>query len=155
MHLLIRRMQRDDGWIQSSITFILYAQLDLSEEEQFQFEKYELPSFVVYNSEDFLKNLEAADKHRAEAAKEHAKPGTEVNLENIISNSFYALFYNIAGRLTLQLSVQSLMDGIRIESQELDEILRIEKHIQNSAAGLASYIDVALTFDGQELLDEH
>jgi hypothetical protein len=148
MHLLIRRMQRDDGWVQSSITFILYAQLDLTEEEQFQFEKYDLYSRIVYNSEDFLTNLEAADKHRGKAA------ATE-ELGEIISNSFSALYYNIAGRLTLQLSVQNIVDGIRIESQELDEILRIEGFIRNSAEALASYIDVALTFDGQEQLDEY
>jgi hypothetical protein len=147
MHLLIRRMQRDDGWIQSSITFILYALLDLSEEEQFQFEKYDLYSRIIYNSEDFLKNLEAADKHRKKAAE------TE-DLGEIISNSLSALYYNIAGRLTLQLSVQNVVDGISIESQELDEVLRIAGFIRESAAALASYIDAALTFDGQETLDE-
>jgi hypothetical protein len=142
-------MQRDDGWIQSSITFILYAQLDLSEEERFQFEKYDLYSRVVYNSEDFLQNLEAADKHREKAAE------PEAELSEIISNSLSALYYNIVGRVSLQLTVQNLFDGIRIESQELDEMLRVEKAIQSAALGLSSYLDVALTFDGQEQLDEY
>lgn len=149
MHLLIRRTQRDDGWIASSITFILYAQLDLSEEEQFQFEKYDLYTRVVYNSEDFVEHLEAADKYREKAAE----PETE--LSEIVRNSFAALYHNILGRAALQLSVQSLADGIRIESQELDEILRIERIIQEAAFNLAAYIDVALTFDGQEQLDEY
>ncbi len=148
MHLLVRRMQRDDGWIQSSITFILYAQLDLTEEERFQFKKYELYERVVYNSEDFLQNLQAADKHREKAAE------TE-ELGEIISNSFSALYHNIAGRLSLQLTISNLVDGIRIESQDLEEILHIVRAIQDSAAGLASYLDVALTFDGEEQLDEY
>lgn len=149
MHLLIRRMQRDDGWIQSSITFILYGQLDLTEEEQFQFKKYDLYTRIVYNSEDFIENLEAADKHREKAND------PETALSDIVYNSFAALFYNMAGKLSLQLSVQNLVDGIRVESQDLEEILRIEQHIRDAGEGLASYIGVALTFDGQEQLDEY
>ena len=148
MDLLLRREQRDDGWIASSITFVLYAQLDFTEEEAHQCERYDLYSRVAYNSEDFVRHLEAADKHREKAAE-------EADLGEIISNSFSALFYNVAGRLSLQLTVQNLCDGIHLESQELEEILHIEKCVRDAAAGIASYLDVALTFGGEEQLNEY
>src|ERR1700730_9455569 len=71
MLLLVRRSQRDDGWIATSMTFVLYAQLDLNREEEHLFDKYRLHDRVVYNSEPFLQHLEAADEHRAEIDRAH------------------------------------------------------------------------------------
>jgi hypothetical protein len=50
--------------------FLLDARLELTPKEQHFFEKYELPERVIYNSEAFLRHLQAADKYREVAAKE-------------------------------------------------------------------------------------
>jgi hypothetical protein len=163
VHLLVRRSQRDDGWIASSITFVLYAQLDLDAEEEHLFDKYKLHDRVVYNSEAFLQHLQAADEHRAEIERAHeVMQDTEhkdhdwlTNASTMFYNSFAALGYNMLGKLDLQLTLQGLIDGIHIESQDLEEILGIEKYIHQSTVFLAEYLNVALTFDGREELDEH
>ena len=163
MHLLVRRSQRDDGWIQTSMTFVLYAQLDLDAEDQFLFEKYGLHDRVVYNSEAFLQHLKAADEHREETERayevmldaEHKEHDWLTNAGTMVYNSFAAFGYNMLGKLDLQLTLQGLIDGIQIESQDLEEILGIEKYIHQSTAFLADYLNVALTFDGREELDEH
>jgi hypothetical protein len=149
MHLLIRRHQRDDGWFESSVTFVLYAQLDLSPEELFLFEKYDLAERVVYNSEDFLKHLKAADDYREEAAKD------DQDLVSIYYNSFAALGQNIMGTLSLQITLQSLIDGLQTESEDLEEILYIESLIQQSSQFVADYLKLALTFDSSEALHEY
>jgi hypothetical protein len=145
------------------MTFVLYAQLDLDAEEQFLFEKYELHDRVVYNSEAFLQHLKAADEHREEIERayevmqdtEHKDHDFLTNAGTMAYNSFAAFGYNMLGKLDLQLTLQNLIEGIHIESQDLEEILGIEQYIHESTAFLADYLKVAFTFDGREELDEH
>jgi hypothetical protein len=70
-------------------------------------------------------------------------------------NAVAALGYNLLGKLDLQLTLQGLIDGISIESQDLEEILVIETYIRQSTAFLADHLNVAITFDGREELNEH
>jgi len=145
------------------MTFVLYAQLDLDAEEDHLFEKYQLHDRVVYNSEAFLQHLQAADEHRAEIERAHElmqDTGHKdhdflTNAATMAYNSVAAFGYNTLGKLDLQLTLQGLVDGIHIESQDLEEILGIEKYIHQSTVFLADYLNVAFTFAGREELDEH
>ena len=149
MHLLTRRLQRDDGWFESAMTFVLDAQLDLTPEEKFLFYKYDLAERVIYNSEDFLAHLKAADEHREEAAKD------DQDLLTSTYHSFAAFGENIWGKLSLQLTLQNLLDGAHVESADLEEILYIESLVRQSSEFVADYLKVALTFDSHEELSEY
>jgi hypothetical protein len=149
MHLLIRRSQRDDGWFESSITFIRDCQLDMSEEEHYLFTRYGIADRIVYNSEDFVEHLEAADAAREEAAKDVTDLGT------VYSQSLVAFFHNIMGRLSLQISLQSLVDGLHVESQDLEETLYIEKLVREGVEFIAQYFELGFTFDSSEALHEY
>ena len=154
MHLLLRRSQRDDGWIASSITFILDARLDLTVDELELFNKYDLQSLVVYDSEP--------RSHHADAAYDHFDKATAVPVWN---PSFYdlaaSLWNNALGSahglisyLSLRITLGDLLDGQHIESEDLEQLLVAEENIGMAAKYLAGYFKVALTFDGGEELRE-
>jgi hypothetical protein len=48
-----------------------------------------------------------------------------------------------------------LVDGIHIETHELEEALRVEGLVKESVQFIAEYFDAAVTFDGREELNEH
>ncbi len=165
MHLLLRRSQRDDGWIWSSITFLLDARLDLAPEELELFHKYNLYDFVVYDSDPRVQHAHSAGE-RFDAA---AKPMTPVpwepslgdlatafgeigaSLWHVAAGTTHGLFSMIA----LQITLGSLVAGQHFESESLEEILTVANNIQQATEYLATYLDVALTFDGREELSEH
>jgi hypothetical protein len=149
MHILTRRSQRDDGWFESSMRFLLYAQLELNPEEEFLFKKYSIADRVVYNSAGFLEQLQAADEARDEAAKDDA------DLWTVYYNSFAALYHNIAGKLELQITLQNLIDGLTTESQDIEEILFIENLVRQGVEFIAQYFELAFTFDSREELHEY
>jgi hypothetical protein len=166
MHLLLRQSQRDDGWIWSSMTFLLDARLDLDAEEQYLFGKYRLYDRVVYNSEAFIHHLDTADQYREAAAAPHTNVPLDAPLADHITtatsdlaatayNSFAALAHNILGKMALQITLQSLVDGIRVESEDLEEILTVAQLMQRGVEFLATYLQVSVTFDGREELSEY
>lgn len=164
MHLLIRRRQHDDeGWLWTSTIFELEGRLDLDEEEHYLFEKHKLGERVIYNSDAFLQNLYEADRYREAAAKieldlndpNKDAPSLIGGLADIVSNSALALTYNILGKISLQLTLQDLLKGFHVESEDLEEILTVDRRTRESVEFVASYLDVACTFDGSEDLSEH
>ena len=55
-------------------------------------------------------------------------------------------------KMSLNISIDSLMRGQHIECKDLDELLGAEEAIQNACQSIRRYIDVAQTFDGRELV---
>jgi len=162
VHLLIRRRQHDEeGLFSSSVVFELEGRLDLDEEELFLFDKYELSGRVIYNSDAFLQSLYAADQYREAAAKAErdlynaSNEGAAASLAGIVGNSVLAFGYNMLGKVSLQLTLQDLVRGFHIESEDLEEILAVERLTKASVEFLAVYLDSACTFDGSEELSEH
>ena len=49
----------------------------------------------------------------------------------------------------------SLLEGKHLESGSLEEMLAVSDNIRGSVEYLANYLQVALTFDGREELDEY
>jgi len=154
MHLLLRQSQRDDGWIWTSMIFLLDARLDLTAEEQYLFERYRLNDRVVYNSDAFMQHLHAADEHREAAAATTDVPLDAPLQDHIASaasdlsatayNSGLALAHNVLGNLSLQITLQSLVEGIHIESEDLEEILTVAQLIRSGTEFLAAYLNIAL-----------
>jgi hypothetical protein len=165
MHLLIRTSQRDDGWIWSSMTFILDVRLDLDEDEEEQFTRYGLHKIIVYDSQALQDRAQAADEHREALKADRPKLPANASIEEQVMNelsylastfyhSFAALGHDLLSWLTLQITLGSMIQGQRIESQNLEEITTIANLLREAAEYTASYFEVALTFDGREELSE-
>lgn len=171
MQLLLRKSQRDDGWIRSSITFALDVQLDLSPDEAELFERYDLAETVVYDSENRAYFDEAsAQSYLASSESFGSVPilistkGTEqvaaevgAALGNIASGLWHlgsGIAYETASALSLRLTLGSLVEGHHLESESLEELAALAITIRKSVEYLASYFSLALTFDGKEDLRE-
>ena len=166
MHLLLRRSQRDDGWFSSSMVFILDARLDLTEEEQHLFEKYGLGELVIYSSDDRIQNLHSAYEHYDRGAQPLTPiPLLEPSVAQL-ANQFAELGkmvwhgvvgagYDVAAWLSLQLTLQSLVDGQHLETQSLEEVVALSDVIEGAVEYLSNYLELAVTYDGREELNEY
>jgi hypothetical protein len=161
MHLLLRTSQRDDGWIWSSMTFILEARLDLDAEEEHLFDKYRLYDLAIYDSdarEQYLLQAEQSNVSLQEAAN---APFLFEQTQVVIGNFFKSLWhfgatatYAALAAVSFRITLQTLVDGQDIESQSLEEIVAIRTMIKQAVDYTAGYFDMALTFDGREELSE-
>jgi hypothetical protein len=165
MHLLLRRSQRDDGWLFSSIMFLLDARLDLTPEEEELFINYQLAEVVVYDSDQRVQHAYNADRHFQAAAEPMAKLPWEPSLGQLANafgeiaaslwNTAAGATYAIASTFSLSITLGSLARGQHFESEELEEILTVENNIREAVEYLGNYLRVAVTFDGYEDLSEH
>jgi hypothetical protein len=165
MHLLLRRSQRDDGWVWSSMTFLLDARLDLDAEEQHLFEKYQLYGVAVYDSDARVQHAHSAMESYASSEKSADAVPLFPAVDEIhiaLGNAFASIWHlgagithDIMSTLSLQISLGSLVGGQHIESQDLEELLSVAANIHSAVGYLANYLNVALTFDGREELTEH
>ena len=116
-----------------SVVFLLNARADLSEEEKHNVEKYKLGDQIIYNSEASKKHLDAG-----------ASSGTAGRLARLA-----------LAKMSLNVSINSLMQGHQISCNTLDEVLGAEEAMRESCAALKQYLDVAATFDGSQEVVEY
>lgn len=162
MNLLTRRNQRDDGWFESSMTFTLDVRLDLDQEEQHFFKQYALAEVVIYNGANRDAYGEASEEHWGEAENNLAKafelPNPVDTVSHALSGIFYlgssTVYYLLSGA-SLQITLGTIVEGQHIECQSLEETLSIEQMIKEAVKYLADYVDLALTFNGGEELNEY
>lgn len=164
MHLLLRRTQRDDGWISTSMVFMLDAQLGLTAEEHNLFERYDLRDFVVYDSDAFIQHTYSAIERYESAGKPMTPMPWEPTPRDLATtfgeiaasvwNTAVGATHEILSLMTLRVTLGSLADGQHVESANLEEILLVEDNIRQAIEYLASYLQLALTFDGREDLNE-
>jgi hypothetical protein len=57
-------------------------------------------------------------------------------------------------RLSLRITIASLMRGVHVECKDLDEVLGAKNAILEAAQSLRDYLDVAASFDGREEIVE-
>ena len=164
MHLLIRRSQRDDGWLWSAVMFELDARLELAPEELHLFEKYDLHRLVVYDSDPRVQHAYLADEH-FEAATRPMTPipwePSATDVATVFGDIAASCWHTAAGtaqgimsHLSLSITLGSLIEGQHFESDDMLEILTAESNIREAAEYLASHFKLALTFDGSEDLSE-
>ena len=136
MQLILRRSQKTTGLMSKTVTFCLDARADLSSEEAHNVKKYGLGSQVLYNS--------AAAKGHLDKAMEFATGG---------SRGFLSGAVNLAmAKLALNITVDSLTRGHHIECKDLDELLGAEEAIKTACENIRTYVDLASTFDGREIV---
>lgn len=165
MHLLLRKSQRDDGWVLSSVTFIIEAQLELTLDEAELFDKYNLADVVIYDSENRVYYGAASAESYHESSQSFGSVPVFIRSADDVANiiggiaaGFWHLgsgvVYHTASALSLQITLGSLIDGQYVESESLEETLALYNTIKGAVQYIADYLDVALTFDGREDLSE-
>ena len=136
MQLVLRRSQKSTGLMSKTVTFCLDARVDLTPEESSSVKKYGLGSQVLYNS--------TAAKGHLDKVTEYASGG---------SRGFLSGAVNLAmAKLALNITVNSLTGGQHIECKDLDELLGAEEAIKSACENIRTYINIASTFDGREIV---
>lgn len=134
MKLVLTRSQRAGGMFGSSNLFILDAIAEVTPEERSLLQKYGLMTQVLYSSAGARKHNEAAGQALASGGLLGLAKG----------------FGRIAmAKLNLSVTINSLLDGVHIESKDIEESLGAEAAIREGAQNLNGYIEAALTYDGQ------
>lgn len=129
MQLVLKREQGSKGMMSKSVTFIIHARADLTEEEKHNVERYKLGNQIIYDSEKAKKHLEAGKSSSSAAGK----------LARLA----------MAG-MSLSVTVDSLTTGQQITCSSLEEAADAEDAIRSACEYLKQYLDVAATFDGSQ-----
>ena len=139
MQLKIKRSQRDGGVISTAAIFCLDARVQFTDDEQRNITRYKLGGQTIYNSEASRRLIERSDRQN--------DGSTRGALRSIASLALAALKLNI--------SINSLARGQRVECKSLDELMAAEGAIMEACENLKSYLDTAATFDGREVLFDY
>jgi hypothetical protein len=152
MQLKIRRSQRLGGVLGNTAIFCVEARAEFTHEEQFNIRKYKLGGKIVYNSKTF-------EKHTVAVA---AGPGrtdfditTGAGLGRAAGGIAKHAFHALAAHMSLVITIDSLQQGQRIECKDLDEVLAAEEALHNSCQAIRTYLDLAATFDGREVVVDY
>lgn len=146
MQLVLRRAQRTTR-LRGKHVFTLDARLDLTREEANLVHKFQLDQYLVYDS---AARTEAADTAAAHArnAAETARGGGSMGRALLSLGRAYLVAAR--AKLTLRITVGSLVRGHHIECKDLEELLGAESAIRDAANNVSAYLQVAETFDGRE-----
>jgi len=126
MQLTITRSQKKAGMISKEIVFMLTVKSELTEEEKFAVQEYNLGKMVIYNSENSRKHI-----------------------DNIGSGGLLKAATSLAmSKMSLNISIGSLMRGQTLECKSLDEVLSAEDAIREACENMKQYIKVAANFNG-------
>lgn len=135
MQLKIRRSQKSSGMMSKSVVFCLDARLHLTPDEAENMKKYKLGDLVIYNSENSKKHLAAT----VDSANQRSVVGVAK-----------AWAHLAAAKMSLNITLQKLVDGTHVECKDMDELLGAEAAIESAAQRAKSFLDIAETFDGRE-----
>jgi hypothetical protein len=151
------RKSQEDGWVWG-VTYKLDAELELTSEEHHVIERHGLAGRVIFDSE----NVDYYADATAESASSigYIQPTKEPFIDIMVS--FYTSLYHIGATaynaiqwsFSITITVQSLLDGVQIETDNHEEILLVESLIENAVAALDSHVKALGTFDGQDRLIE-
>ncbi len=137
MQLLAKRGQRAGGLMGGKVIFQLGIRAEYGPEEKTAINKYNLGGEVIYNSEAAKRHLSAADAHLS--------AGTGTGL-------LRGLGAVVLAGMKLNITIASLAKGHHIECKDLAELIEAEEAIADACKNVKTYLDVAATFDGSEVL---
>jgi hypothetical protein len=138
MQLKIKRSQREGGIISTNVIFCLDARVEFTPDEQRNITRYKLHNQVIYNSDASTRHLDRADAQRGDGSSIRG------SLKSLVSVALAAMNLNI--------SISSLQRGHHIECKSMDELLGAEDALVDACKSLKTYLDIAATFDGREVL---
>lgn len=131
MQLKLKRSQREGGVVSKTVVFCLDARAEFSASERRNIDRYKLAKTVIYNSEASKRHLANFDKKGA-------------GVSGLASLALASMSLNI--------TIESLQRGQHIECKTMEELLGAEEQLLEACKNLKSYLDIAATFDGREIL---
>ena len=135
MKLRISRSQKDGGMMSKTVSFCIDARAELTPEESGDVKKYKLGTQVIYNSQRSKENL---DKLQA-------------NLASGKGSGVLKSFGNLAMvKLSLNITIDSLVKGQHIEAKDMDEVVDAEAALRSACENMVRTLATAATFDGRE-----
>ena len=160
MQLKITRSQRESGILSKTAVFIIDARVQLTHQEQQCVQRYKLGGLVIYDSAAKNRMMERSDNARATPGRPIDYQGEVGSMlgsaaSSMASGVFSAtksLAFAALASMKLSITINSLVQGQRVECKSLDELLGAEEAIMTACQNLKSYIDTASTFDGREVL---
>lgn len=127
MKLIIERSQKSAGMISKKQVFSITVRAEISAIEREAIDKYKLSDEVLYVDGD-----------------------TPDYNPNSVMSTLGAVAKNMrVGKLV----VRNLVDGKTFESDNIADMLGTEEQITNAAKNLKTYLDVATTFGGREVIE--
>lgn len=151
MQLKIKRSQRVGGILGNTAIFCVDARAEFSPAERSAIDKYKLGKTVVYNSKTFDKHADAATTAGGGPVDISTGAGAQRAAGAFAKQAFHA----IAARMSLVITIDSLERGQRIECKDLDEVLGAEDALHTSCQSIKTYLDLAATFDGREVVVDY
>jgi hypothetical protein len=157
MQVLIRRAQYEGFW--GRIYYTLDARIEPTADEAELIARHAVASVVVFDSEQRKERMEAAQAH-AEATRGQplVRTGSSEEVFFGLLQDFASTAYNIGaggynlvlGSLEAHVTIQDLLDGAHLESDEAAEILDAERIIRGTIEFLQERLKDLATFDGRE-----
>jgi hypothetical protein len=137
---------------------MLDALIGLNAEQHALIKKYRLGSFVVYDSQARERHREATKEH-LETTREHPPLSGGMTSQLLgLGKTFYRLgrasVSATMAALSLRITIESLIRGVHVECDSMDELLEAERAIKEAATNLKGYLEEAATFDGREEIVE-
>jgi hypothetical protein len=156
MQLKLRRSQRTN--FTGKIIFTLDARMEVPREECELIERYRLGNRVIYDSADRKAYNEAMQAHVKAMQQDH---GYAFNARGQLLGAGKALFRlarvgvtATMAHLSLRITVYSLIKGVHVECDSMEELLEAEIAIDQAGQNLRNFLDHAATFDGREEIRE-
>ncbi len=152
-HLKLRRSQRVSP-LRGQVLFALDARMEVPVEDHSLIAKYRLGSSLVYDSTQRQRYAMNANAHLDEAqqrASIFAPAAEQLRGFGRTLYKFGRASASIAmARLSLRITIQSLLAGVHVECKSMQELLEAEEAIVTAAQNLKSFLQTAATFDGRE-----
>jgi len=156
MRLKLKRSQRTSMF--GRVIFVLDARMELTRDEQELLVKYRLGNDVVYESSSRKRQNESTLAH-LEMTKggPSLRDSAGAQLWGAAKTMFWlgrAGLSATSAALSLCVTINSLISGVHVECKSMGELLGAEKAIREAAENVRAYLDVAVTFDGREMIVE-
>lgn len=136
MQLKIQRSQRKGGMLGGKVIFALDIRAEYTPEERDSINKYSLGGEVIYSSQASKEHLARVDQH------------LEAGGANILKGAGSL----ILARMNLNITIASLAKGQHIECKDLVELIDAENAVCEACKNVKSFLAVAATFDGREVV---
>jgi hypothetical protein len=153
--LRTKRGQKPGSW--GKILFTLDARIDVSAENKAAIEKYRLGKRLIYESANREKYRARAQQHFENTRDQpglFSSPGAQMaGFAKTMVRIGGGLINALAAAYSLKVTVNSLMEGHHIASEDMAEILDAESAFFIAKENLEAEIETARTFsDGQETI---